>query len=70
MKINHQKTRDKCRILNLAEVARQMGESVAVVNQVVRGAYPSMDSARAQKIIDVIRTMGYLVEEPDDQAAA
>lgn len=70
MKINHVKTREKCRILNIAELARQIGESVTVVNQVIRGVYPAMHSDRAQRIIQIVRDMGYLVEEPEDQAAA
>lgn len=69
MKINHLATREKCRILNMAELARQMGESKPVVNQVINGSYASMNSARAQRILARVRELGYLVEEPEDKVA-
>ena len=65
MKINHELTSIKCRLLNQAELARQCGVTPPLVNMIVKGTYSHMEGKKAQFVITRLRELGYLVEEPD-----
>lgn len=72
MKIDFEATYEKCKILNLSEVARRCGTTRVQAYHVVKGTYWSMSSESSQRILDLIREVGCLVEVPDetDLAAA
>jgi len=72
MKINHQETIKRCKLLNMAELARQCGTHRPVVLQVIQGIYPYMGNTRSTQILNRLREMNLLVEEPEadiDKAA-
>ena len=73
MKINHQETKRRFEAMGLsqAKYARAKGYPEAVFQQVLNGNYGAMTSPRALAIIDDLRLLGVLAEEPNgnDQAA-
>jgi uncharacterized protein (DUF2342 family) len=67
--IDHEKTIERCRLLNNSELARQLQVTPSLVQMVIHGTYPAMHSDNAQKILNKLRELGMLVEGSEQKAA-
>ena len=60
--INHKATREKCKILNLAAVAREFHITRSAVSQIIDGSYKTMQSPNAVAVLNLVRSLNLLVE--------
>jgi hypothetical protein len=71
MKINHDKTKAAFDVAGFsqAKVARQMDPPInnVIFSLVLNGTYSHMSSTRAVRVINKLRDLGVLVEEPDTE---
>lgn len=62
MYIDFVNTSNKCRLLNLAEVARVCGVTRAFVQMIVSGGYRKLEGPKAEIVLNKLRELNCLVE--------
>ena len=68
--INHLKTWERCKLINLAQVGRMACVPRQAVDSIVKGTYGQMRSPNARAVLDILRRHNVLVEEEIDDEAA
>lgn len=69
MKINFEKTLERCKIIKISVLSRQCNVSAVIIFHILHNQYPYMNSAAAHRVFDRLRELNMLVEEPDDDDA-
>jgi hypothetical protein len=62
MKIDHAATAEKCRILNLSQLAQRLGVTPQLVSATIAGTYTHMHGEKPQRVLAWLREAGFLVE--------
>jgi hypothetical protein len=65
MVINHEKTAERCRVLNMAALAKEFDVTRTTVWSVINGKYRRMRSPTALAILARLREMNLLVEHDE-----
>ena len=70
MHIDFNRTQELCKVVNYAAIAREIGITRAAVQMIVSGKYKRMTSPNAVAVLSRIRSLGLLVEVPDDDGSS
>jgi hypothetical protein len=66
MNIDFIKTQERCKLLNYAALAREIGLTRQAVQMICAGKYKRMQSPNAKAVLGKLRDMGLLVECESD----
>jgi len=69
MNIDFERTIERCKLINFAQLGREIGITRQAVQMIASGKYLRMQSPNAKAVLGRLKDMGLLVECEDDHAS-